>query len=787
MKKNIFTEIQKLNDRGAYLLNNKLSKDAKNFIDNAYKLLIENQISDLAFITPIVLNKVIIEREFKNFSTAQNILNELISKLEDNFPSENLIKAKLLSATIKTDIKDFDNAVREFNECIFIIEFLENNFANLPIPGAFGELKSEVYNNLAMTYSFIGNLNEALEYYNKTLDLYENNKNAKKYKFNKADTLNNIGIMYQKFNRDLDAIQYFNQALNLHDNEYYIAMVYNNLSNSYRKLKDYDSALKFRKKSKNIREQIYLQNAIYADNYADELNNYGNLLNEMGQYKEAIVNFLESLNIFNKLSETCPEKYGEKVASTSVNIAGSYYYISDFDEAKEYCNEALKFFRSNYDVNPIEYEAQICGALSNLSAIELHSGNITNAEKIFQEIFGHLSKIKTLLSTSNKYYFYAYKSRVEKILDYLMHLYLHDPDKLLMIIENKRNEDFIYDKNFDIVSMFKYINNEILITIELVPSGCIFIITNKKGNKIFTIKSNEFISKCNELLNQVHNICYENENKKEDYMHAFLLKLGNDIFNFFPDEVKDYFCNNDNKIFLSLDQNFINFPFEFLANGKEFIGEKHLLPRVSGFNMFNKIINSNPKIKFQNKKLIVLGDDKGLSGAKSEYKILSKKDTLNPNISLSRLSATQNKIKNNLDNSIALFHFCGHGSEPDKLLLNFGKEMIDSAFFENYTFKNNPLFFINCCLSGTLEYYGGGKFNGLPITLFKQGVEAIISCTYPIRDNPSKIFSLYFYEKLLEGCSLGNAIMFARSKQKNPWDWGLHYLYGNPNLQIDTN
>ena len=77
------------------------------------------------------------------------------------------------------------------------------------------------------------------------------------------------------------------------------------------------------------------------------------------------------------------------------------------------------------------------------------------------------------------------------------------------------------------------------------------------------------------------------------------------IFDLFPDAVKEYFYNNDNKIFLSLDQTFINFPFEFLANGKEFIGEKHLLPRVSGFNMFNKIINSNPKIKFQNKKLIV--------------------------------------------------------------------------------------------------------------------------------------------------------------------------------------
>ena len=124
-----------------------------------------------------------------------------------------------------------------------------------------------------MTYSFIGKLSEALEYYNKTLALYEVNKSAKGYKFNKADTLNNIGIVYQKLNLDEEAIQYFNKALKLHDNDYYIAMVYNNLANSYRKFGNYDFALKFREKSINIREKMYLQGEKYADNYADELNN----------------------------------------------------------------------------------------------------------------------------------------------------------------------------------------------------------------------------------------------------------------------------------------------------------------------------------------------------------------------------------------------------------------------------------------------------------------------------------------------------------------------------------
>lgn len=90
--------------------------------------MVENQIDNLAFITPIVLNKVIIEREFKNFNNAQCILNKLISKLEDDFPSEHLIKAKVLSATIKYDIRQYNEAVEEFKECITAVKFLKRMY-----------------------------------------------------------------------------------------------------------------------------------------------------------------------------------------------------------------------------------------------------------------------------------------------------------------------------------------------------------------------------------------------------------------------------------------------------------------------------------------------------------------------------------------------------------------------------------------------------------------------------------------------------------------------------------
>lgn len=84
----------------------------------------------------------------------------------------------------------------------FGYRILEQNSECFKLSHSCYNLKAETYNNLAMTYSFIGKLNEALECYNKTLALYEVNKDVKGYEFNKADTLNNIGIVYQKLNMD---------------------------------------------------------------------------------------------------------------------------------------------------------------------------------------------------------------------------------------------------------------------------------------------------------------------------------------------------------------------------------------------------------------------------------------------------------------------------------------------------------------------------------------------------------------------------------------------------------
>ncbi len=777
--KDIYSKIRKLNDKGALLIKNKEPKAAKKYIDKAYEMLYDAKIEDIDLFSTVTINKIILEREFNNLYSAQKAVNNLISILEDNFPSVKLIHAKIISATIKSDLKQLNEAIKEFNECLSCIKFLKNYY-NIEETMVLYEYEAAIYNNLAMLYSSIGNFYEALEYYKKSLIVYENYKNDAKYKFNKADTTNNIGVIYQKLNQHKKAIEYFKQAMQLHDNEYYLAMVYTNLSNSYKKLYEYETALEYLKKSIDIRKRIYLENNIYADNYADVLNNYGNFLNETMQFEKAVAIFAEALEIFNKLAKSSPEKYNDKIIKTLTNAAGSYCSLKDYEKARKFCKKALEFFTDNYSVNPIEHSAQISCILSFLSVIELEAGNITKSEEYCHEEFKYLSKIKTLLNTNNKAYLYSFKCRIEETLNYQMNN-INNPDKLLMFIENKRNEDFIYSENLDINTALKNINKEVLITIESTTNDRIFIImTDKKGNKTFKIENAEFfMNSCEELIRK---ICFDDEEK--NYKNDDILKHGNNIFNIFPNEIKECFYNSDNKIFLSPGKDFMNFPFEFLACGKEFIGQKYLLPRVCGFNMFTEIINSVPKVKFQNKKIIILGNDDRLKGAKPEYTKL--KNILKANIALSRIEATRKNIEKNLDNEIALFHFCGHG-RPDKLSINYGKEAIDSTFFEKYYFKNHPLFFINCCLAGSMEYYGGGKFQGLAPILYKNGVKAVISSAYPIFDKSSKSFSINFYEKFLEGNSAGDSIMYARSREQTPWKWGLHFLYGNPYLQKAIN
>lgn len=784
----LIEKINELNNKGAILLEQKKTIEAKVYLDDAYKTILENNLTNIFLTAPILLNKISLDREFKNFDAAQKLLIKFILDLEDIlfnkfseeqkiFIIEKLLIAKTMSATIKSDLKNYNAAIKEFHECEHFYKLSMDMISSL-------NTVTNMYNNMAMTYSFIGNYVKAIEYYEVSLSIFEKNREDNNYKFNKADTLNNLGIMYQNIRNYKKAEKIFLEALDLHNQEYYKAMVYTNLGNMYRDIRKHNESLFFHRKSLEIRKKIAEENEAYLDSYAEELNNYGNILLDIKQFNEALSNLLNSISIIYKLSEKNPQKYKEKIAHTSINIGNCYWRKKEIDKARGYYKLALSFYFKNLNENRIEYLSQIIGVLCNIGCLEMNSGNKNLAEENFNEVFALTSEIKEMLMGENKKYLYVFKAKVEEAIKGLMELYSEDANKLLILIESKRNENFVPDLNLDLKNIFSEFNNEVLITIESTFNYIIFIVTDNTSNKVYKVKTDLFIELCNEMLKCVYLICYEKEGQSESEHYKKILNAGMKIFSKLPEEIQDI-LNSKAHIFLSLDRSFMNFPFEFLANKqKEFIGLKHLLPRVNGIIMLNEIINSSPVVDFQHKKILVDDPNGNLKLARREVAKIEKAIEHHDNtIRLTKKQANKKNILEKFNHNLALFHFAGHGSEPDRLLMAYG-DHIDTDSICEYKFDNNPLIFLNSCLSGTFEYWGGGYFLGLPISFYKNGAKTIISSTYPIFDCHAKTFSEKFYDDFLNTFSVGDAVMNARQNKKYPWEWGLHIVYGNPKLKI---
>lgn len=781
--------LYKLNDIGATLFNQKKSNEAKNYINEAYKYIETEDITNPYLIIPITLNKVSLEREFKNFNFAKNILGKLIDKIEElnlekfskiedkNFIVDRLLNSKILLATLYSDLKKYSKSIAKFDECI---DFYNKHSSS----GISSNTVATLYNNGAMTYSFIGNYAKALKLYELSLSLYEKDKTNINYSFFKADTLNNMGVIYQKLKKYRKAEKIFLEAIELHSKEYYKAMVLTNLGNMYREEKKHPLSLNCHKQALDIRNKISSGNPIYIHLYAESLNNYGNILLDSGLADEALSILLESIIIWTKLYKETPQKYGENIAYTSVNIGNCYQALNDFDKAKGYYTSALKFYKENIHLNKIEYTSLISGILCNLGCLEMDSGNTNTAEGYFKELLKLVSEIKELLDDNNKKYLYIFKAKIEEAIKGLMEIYSEDGNKLLSLIESKRNEHFIFNHELDLTNTLSQLKDEIMLTIELTSKYCFFIVSDKQKNQLYKIESELIVKNCNEMLNLVHLICYEQIKLTEKELYDRIISIGQKIFFTLPKEIQKI-VKSENEIYLSLDRSFINFPFEFIVDdNSEFIGLKHLLPRISGIFMLNDILSSSPVVDFQQAKIIISDPEKDLKYSRKECaEIIAILDKYGSTVKLAKKRAIKTEIMKNLNKNLALFHFSGHGDEPDKLRMAYG-EPIDCESLTMKKFNNNPLIFLNSCLSGTCEYLGGGHFLGMPMILFKNGAGSIISSTYPIFDEHAKIFSVDFYEYFSKGFSAGEAVIKARKNKKYPWEWGLHIFYGNPKLTI---
>ncbi len=222
-------------------------------------------------------------------------------------------------------------------------------------------MKAAAYNNLGMLSMDKGDVMECLEYYNKSVPMFEASGN-KEYL---ATAYNNIGFVYENQGDVERGMEFYFKSLKLREemsDNRGIGESYNNIAYMYnvqgevdKALETFQIALKYFEKANN-NQGIGL---IY--------NNLGDLYKQKGKYDEAISVLQKSSVIKAGLSDH------KGLSSVYVNIGDVYERQKSYDSAKKYYDMAL------LEGQLAENKSRITGAFQNLASLALVTKDVTKA------------------------------------------------------------------------------------------------------------------------------------------------------------------------------------------------------------------------------------------------------------------------------------------------------------------------------------------------------------------------------------------------------------------------
>jgi CHAT domain len=143
-----------------------------------------------------------------------------------------------------------------------------------------------------------------------------------------------------------------------------------------------------------------------------------------------------------------------------------------------------------------------------------------------------------------------------------------------------------------------------------------------------------------------------------------------------------------------------------------------------------------------------------------------------------------------LNEEFDVIHFAGHGvfdeQSPARSGWVFGKDYIVSAR-EIFRARRVPrLVFANACFSAVVtpgQALTAAEMNrqlaGLAEAFFERGIMNYIGTGWPVDDLPAVTFAKAFYERVLRGEPLGDALSTARQQiQDQGPTWGAYQHYG---------
>jgi tetratricopeptide (TPR) repeat protein len=202
------------------------------------------------------------------------------------------------------------------------------------------DLASLFYNSLGQQYSFVGNYDKAIEYYEKSLSIRLKVR-GDQHPITGV-SYNNLGSVWGKKSEYEKAIEYHEKSLSIRlkvlgEQHSSTGISYNNLGIMWSKKGNYDKAIEYHEKSLTIRLKIH------GNQHPSTAISYNNL----GLVWRNKANFKNALSYLEKSLAICLKVFGDQHSNTAIAYTHFGNVHNDKNEihlAKEFYNKAYSIF-----------------------------------------------------------------------------------------------------------------------------------------------------------------------------------------------------------------------------------------------------------------------------------------------------------------------------------------------------------------------------------------------------------------------------------------------------------
>ena len=191
---------------------------------------------------------------------------------------------------------------------------------------------------------------DALEFYETTLEIHKDKPSGEWNNSDIASTLNNVGTCLMEMQRYDDALIHLKQSLEIDRNitlderkDGNIATTLNKVGNCLKKMQRYDDAVIHLKQSLEIHRNITLDER-KDGRIACRLNNVGACLMEMQRYDDALIHLKQSLEI--KRNITLDERIDGNIATALNNVVNCLMEMQRYDDALIHLKQSLEINRN---------------------------------------------------------------------------------------------------------------------------------------------------------------------------------------------------------------------------------------------------------------------------------------------------------------------------------------------------------------------------------------------------------------------------------------------------------